>query len=370
MKTRFAAALILIALLAASCGKSAQTAERADDDAVTGKVFSCSIAYVYDAASSGEEATDASTRKRVKAFAEEHGFSYSEYRSGEDTGEVRLEALTAAAESGADIVVAPGVYSYSSILTAQLKYPDTAFLSVGCPKPDLAYGELLESNTHGIRFNYADAGYVAGYFSVYCGARCPGFVSFADHEEAASAFAGMIDGAADAADELGVTLKKFVCSRSAWDEETGAYSADRTPRIVIDEGGDVLVSMGGETAACCRASHITAIPVLPVAYTPVEPDCRILPYPVFDYGEAAVRALERFCSNGGRWQVRDAGTVEVAGGAEDSLDAVFDGTEERGATQEIFNEIIEGFKSGRIRTEGAESFAEVPAGRCEIVYVN
>ena len=334
-----------------------------------------SIAYVFDCEENAGEWYDVSASQALSDHAKSIGAVYIEYLPSDDTTEARLEAMSSAVEGGANIVVCAGYFSFLAALEAQDMYPDVAFLCIGDAEPYEVNGESLSKNTHCIVFCDEDAGYLAGYIALSEGSVTPGFCSFYENEQSSSVFSGFIQGVSDAARALGRENVNVVCGREAIfdvseDSDGNSVMTDLLPETVFSEGADTLAVGAAQFSYAVTAARIYDGTVIPICYVPEDKSGFEMPYPVYDYGSAAVSALRRFCENGASWSVRDAGTCSKVGIAEDALDVMFDRVKSSSFTRGDFDEIVSSFKRGETIISGAEKMSDVKEDNVKIVFVN
>ncbi|WP_297214332.1 BMP family lipoprotein, partial [uncultured Flavonifractor sp.] len=125
----------------------------------------------------------------------------------EATDDDRYDAMKAAVEGGAEVVVCAGYLQEAALKKAAIEFPDTPFVFIdGYPLSDDA-GNVL-ANVAGIAFKEEQAGYLAGYAAVKDGFTKLGFSGGGGGTNPACCRFGYgyVQGANDAAKELGVTV--------------------------------------------------------------------------------------------------------------------------------------------------------------------
>lgn len=141
----------------------------------------------------------------LRRFAEENGKTYKYYEPAEASVDGHLEEIDEAVRAGAKVIACAGKAFEPVIYTAQEKYEDVRFILIdGCPA-DKDGKETTAKNTAGVRFDEAEAGYLAGYAMVKDGCTDLGFIS-ADKSETAKNYGyGLVQGANTASKESSLT---------------------------------------------------------------------------------------------------------------------------------------------------------------------
>ena len=153
----------------------------ADPDAIEDSMTSADskyqVAFVTDVGQLKDKSFNQGTFDGVKLYAAANGLSYKYYQpanGSEATDDDRYDAMKAAVEGGADVVVCAGYLQEAALKKAAIEYPDTPFVFIdGYPLTDDAGNTL--SNVAGIAFKEEQAGYLAGYAAVMDGFTKLGF---------------------------------------------------------------------------------------------------------------------------------------------------------------------------------------------------
>ena len=181
------------------------------------------IAFVTDVGALKDKSFNQGTYDGVKLYAANNGLTYKYYQpANEDaaTDDDRYNAMVAAAEGGAEVIVCAGYLQEAAIRRAANAYPDIPFVFIdGYPIQEEATeydadGNALPNdspileNVAGISFQEEQAGYLAGYAAVMDGFTKLGFSGGGGGENAAcNRFGyGYLQGINAAAAELGVTV--------------------------------------------------------------------------------------------------------------------------------------------------------------------
>ena len=173
------------------------------------------VAFVTDVGFLKDKSFNQGTYDGVKLYAANNGLSYKYYQpanGSEATDDDRLNAMQAAVDGGAEVVVCAGYLQEAALRQAAMNNPDTDFIFVDGypldddPDPDVE-GEIL-TNVAGIAFKEEQAGYLAGYAVVKDGFTKLGFSGGGGgNNPACCRFGyGFVQGANAAAAEAGTTV--------------------------------------------------------------------------------------------------------------------------------------------------------------------
>ena len=186
----------------------------ADPDAIEDSMTSADskyqVAFVTDVGQLKDKSFNQGTFDGVKLYAAANGLSYKYYQpanGSEATDDDRYDAMKAAVEGGADVVVCAGYLQEAALKKAAIEYPETPFVFIdGYPLTDDAGNTL--SNVAGIAFKEEQAGYLAGYAAVMDGFTKLGFSGGGGGTNPACCRFGYgyVQGANAAALEKGVTV--------------------------------------------------------------------------------------------------------------------------------------------------------------------
>ena len=186
----------------------------ADPDAIEDSMTSADskyqVAFVTDVGQLKDKSFNQGTFDGVKLYAAANGLSYKYYQpanGSEATDDDRYDAMKAAVEGGADVVVCAGYLQEAALKKAAIEYPETPFVFIdGYPLTDDAGNTL--SNVAGIAFKEEQAGYLAGYAAVMDGFTKRGFSGGGGGTNPACCRFGYgyVQGANAAALEKGVTV--------------------------------------------------------------------------------------------------------------------------------------------------------------------
>ena len=164
---------ILLTLVLALC--SCAFAEAVDPDAIedtmTAEDGVYELAFVTDVGQLKDKSFNQGTWNGVKTYAAANGLSYKYYQpanGNEATDDDRYDAMKAAAESGAKVVVCAGFLQETALAKAAAEFTDVKFIFIdGYP--------IGLDNVAPVAFKEEQSGYFAGYAVVMDGFTKLGF---------------------------------------------------------------------------------------------------------------------------------------------------------------------------------------------------
>ena len=223
MKKILALVLALCMIFAlAACGQSAapaaeapaaeapaaeEAAVSADDisDEMTSADGKYEVAFVTDVGQLKDKSFNQGTFDGVKLYANANGLSYKYYQPAngdQATDDDRYDAMKAAADNGAKVIVCAGFMQGNALAKAAAEFTDVKFVFVD----GWAFDGL--DNIAGIAFKEEQCGYLAGYATVKEGFTKLGFCGGGGGTNPACCRYGygFVQGAAAAAKEMGVSV--------------------------------------------------------------------------------------------------------------------------------------------------------------------
>lgn len=226
--------LVLVFSLAACGGGETETPEPTTYE----------IAMITDVGTIDDKSFNQGTWEGVVAYAEENGVSHKYYKPTEQSTDAYLAAIQLAVEGGAKVVVTPGFLFEEPIYLAQELYPEVNFILIDGTPHNADYSDFrTDPNTVGIFFAEEQSGYLAGYAAVKDGYTKLGFMGGMAVPAVVRFGYGFVQGAEDAAKELGLT------SVDVKYHYTGGF--DATPEVQTlatswyAEGTEVIFACGG-----------------------------------------------------------------------------------------------------------------------------
>lgn len=197
----------------------------ADDieDNMTSEDGKYQVAFVTDVGQLKDKSFNQGTYDGVKLYAAANGLSYKYYQPAngdQATDDDRYDAMKAAVETGAEVVVCAGYLQEAALREIANEFPEVPFVFIdGYPLQAEAtqYDENgnalpndspILTNVAGIAFQEEQAGYLAGYAAVKDGFTKLGFSGGGGGtNDACCRFGyGYVQGANAAASELGITV--------------------------------------------------------------------------------------------------------------------------------------------------------------------
>ena len=205
------AILLAMAMLLCSCAFAEAVNPDDIEDNMTSADGTYELAFVTDVGQLKDNSFNQGTWNGVKAYAAANNLSYKYYQpanGNEATDDDRYDAMKAAADAGAKVVVAAGYMQGTALTKVATEYPETNFVFIdGWPLAD-ENGNVL-TNVAPIAFQEEQCGYLAGYAIVKEGFTKLGFSGGGGGTNAACCryLYGFAQGAEAAAKEMGVDVE-------------------------------------------------------------------------------------------------------------------------------------------------------------------
>ncbi len=217
-------------------------------DSMTSSDGKYQVAFVTDVGQLKDKSFNQGTFDGVKLYANANGLSYKYYQpanGSEATDDDRYDAMKAAVDGGAEVVVCAGYLQEAALKRAAIEFPDIPFIFIdGYPLADDAGNTL--TNVAGISFKEEQAGYFAGYAAVKDGFTKLGFSGGGGGtNDACCRFGyGYVQGANAAAAELNTTVDM----NYSW-EYGASFSASAELQTMISgwyaNGTEIVFACGG-----------------------------------------------------------------------------------------------------------------------------
>ena len=276
------------------------------------------VAFVTDVGQLKDKSFNQGTFDGVKLYANANGLSYKYYQpanGSEATDDDRYNAMKAAVEGGAEVVVCAGYLQEAALRQAAMDYPEIPFIFIdGYPlddDPDPAVEGNILTNVAGISFQEEQAGYLAGYAAVKDGFTKLGFSGGGGGtNDACCRFGyGYVQGANAAAAELDITVDM----NYSW--EYGATFQASTELQTMISG---WYANGTQIVFACGGSMFQSIAAAASAN-----DCYVIGVDVDQAGESdcVITSAMKGLSDAVQWAVGHVydGTFDTIGGAATSL---------------------------------------------------
>ena len=235
--------LVLALILALGSFALAEAVDPATiEDNMTSDNGTYEVAFVTDVGQLKDKSFNEGTWNGVKLYASENGLSYKYYQPAngdQATDDDRYDAMKAAADAGAKVIVCAGFMQGTALEKAANEFADVKFIFID------GWGMGLD-NVVGVAFKEEQCGYLAGYAVVKDGYESLGYAGGGGGTNPACMRYGygFIQGANDAAKEMGKTVDmKF----------TWAYGASFSPSAELqtlisgwyEAGTEIVFSAGG-----------------------------------------------------------------------------------------------------------------------------
>ena len=223
-------------------------------DTMTSSDNKYQVAFITDVGQLKDKSFNQGTFDGVKLYAAANGKSYKYYQPANGdaaTDDDRYDAMKAAVEGGAEVIVCAGFMQEAALKKAAAEFPEVPFIFIdGYP--------IGLDNVAGISFQEEQSGYLAGYAVVKEGFEKLGFTGGGGGTNPACCRFGygFVQGANDAAKELGKTVDinyswqygaSFQASPELQTMMNGWYS--NGTEIVFACGGSMFNSVAAAAAA-------------------------------------------------------------------------------------------------------------------------
>ena len=266
MKKRIAA-MVLAGAMALSLAPAYAVTE------VKAEASDMKIAMVTDSGDITDQSFNQTTYEACKEWAADNGSDFNYYKPESDSDEARNASVDQAVADGANVIVLPGYMFAATIVEQSEMYPDVKFIA-----PDVSAGDICEKGVgEGYTYNPDDyevtdyynadnvycctyqeevSGYMAGYAAVKFGYKHLGFLGGMSVPAVTRFGYGYIQGADEAAKELGITDEvelEYVCGGQFYgDADITAYMdtwyGSKGVEVVFACGGGIYTS-AAEAAA-------------------------------------------------------------------------------------------------------------------------
>ena len=259
---KFLTALLALTLVLSVCAFGVAESVNPDDiaDTMTSESGAYELAFVTDVGQLKDKSFNQGTFDGVKLYANANGLSYKYYQPAngdQATDDDRYDAMKAAVEGGAKVVVCAGFMQGTALTKAATEFADTNFVFIdGWPltKED---GTVL-TNVAPIAFKEEQAGYFAGYAIVMEGFTKLGFAGGGGGTNAACCRygSGFVQGAEAAAAAKGVDVE----IKYSW-LYGSSFSASSELQTMIsgwyETGTEIVFACGGSMFASITAAAST-----------------------------------------------------------------------------------------------------------------
>ena len=235
------------------------------DDNMTSADGKYEVAFVTDVGQLKDKSFNQGTFDGVKLYAANNGLSYKYYQPAngdQATDDDRYDAMKAAVDGGAKVVVCAGFMQGTALARAAEEFTDAKFIFIDGNSLKDSNDQVL-SNAAGIAFKEEQCGYFAGYAVVKEGYEKLGFTGGGGGTNPACVRFGwgFAQGANDAAKELGKTVEL----NYSW-EYGASFSASSELQTMISgwyaNGTEIVFACGGsmfQSVAAAAAANDGAV---------------------------------------------------------------------------------------------------------------
>ena len=242
----------------APSGEAAAPASTDDPDAIPDSMTSADgkyeVAFVTDVGQLKDKSFNQGTYNGVKLYAYNHGLTYKYYQPAngdQATDDDRYDAMKAAADGGAKVIVCAGFMQGTALEKAAKEFTDVNFVFIDGWSMGL-------DNVAGIAFKEQECGYFAGYAVVKEGFEKIGFCGGGGGTNPACCRYGygFAQGVNDAAKELGKTVDlnytwqygaAFSASPEMQSLAAGWYT--NGTEVIFSAGGSIFQSIAAAASA-------------------------------------------------------------------------------------------------------------------------
>ena len=224
------------------------------DDNMTSEDGKYEVAFVTDVGQLKDKSFNQGTFDGVKLYAANNGLSYKYYQPAngdQATDDDRYDAMKAAVDGGAKVIVCAGFMQGTALEKAAKEFTDTKFVFIDG-------WSLGLDNVAGIAFNEEQCGYLAGYAVVKEGYTKLGFTGGGggDNPACCRYGYGFVQGASAAAAEMGVKVEmnyswlygaSFSASTELQTMASGWY--ENGTEVIFACGGNMFQSVAAAAAA-------------------------------------------------------------------------------------------------------------------------
>ena len=348
-------AVLMVAALFAGCGSKAPAEAPAEAPAAAGFDYEAipnempaadgkyQIAFVTDVGQLLDKSFNQGTWEGVKRYATENGKAYKYYQpSNGDTATDadRYDAMKAAVDNGAEIIVCAGYLQAKALAQAAEAFPEVKFVFIDGWATGIA-------NVMSIDFQEEQSGYLAGYAAVKEGYTKLGFTGGGGGENPACCRFGYgyVQGAQAAAAEMGVNVEM----KYSW-EYGSSFGASPELQTMLNgwytAGTEVIFACGG---SMCQSAFAAAGAndgvVIGVDVDQSSQSEYVVTSATKGLREAVMVACDIFYS--GKWD-EVGGNCTTLGAAEDAVGLPAATWSMKKFSVEDYNKLFESLKNGSV----------------------
>ena len=274
------------------------------------------VAMVTDVGNIDDKSFNEFTWKGCSDWATENGMVANYYRPSEDSDEARIETIKTAIDKGANVIVCPGYLFGATYQQLPQQYPEVMFLGI-----DLGIGDVPapQANTALITYQEEQSGFLAGYAAVMDGYTKLAFLGGIDVPAVVRYGFGFVQGANQAATELGntadVSVKYWYSGTFGPNDEIKTKTAGW-----YTEGTQIIFACGGGIVYSAITSADEANgKLIGVDVDQANISERVVTSAKKELENSVKLALSDLLANGGKWSAAYAGVENKLGAAQDCV---------------------------------------------------
>ena len=375
------AALMVFALVACGGGNGEDTTDPSDeqnnqavsyddiDDTMTSEDGTYELAFVTDVGQLKDKSFNQGTWDGLKKYAYDNEKSYKYYQPAngdQATDDDRYDAMAAAANAGAKVIVCAGFMQGNALAKAAEEFTDVCFVFIdGWPLSDS--NEQPLKNVAAVDFQEEQSGYLAGYAAVKEGYTKLGFTGGgAGENPACCRFGyGFVQGAEAAAKEAGATVDM----NYSW-QYGASFSASPELQTMLNgwytNGTEVVFCCGGSMCASAfAAASANDGAVIGVDVDKSSQSETVITSATKGLREAVAYVLAKYYDNA--WE-EIGGTQTTLGAANDAVGLPTDTWSLEKFTVEEYEALLAGMKAGTVSVD--KDYANLSADALEAVTLN
>ncbi len=259
------AGVMTLSLVGCSSSTTSTSASTSTDD--TAATSDMKVAMITDSGEITDQSFNQTTYEASKEWAEDNGSEFKYYKPSGDSTDARVQAVETAIAEGYNVIVMPGYLFAGTVVEVCEEYPDVKFIAIDCGIGDLleaavtAAGESYDytpdnwtlsdyvdiSNVYCAVYQEEIPGYMVGYAAVKLGYTKLGFLGGMAVPAVERYGLGYVQGASDAAAELGITVEINYAYGGVFAEDPSITAAMETwysngTEVVFGCGGRVYIS--------------------------------------------------------------------------------------------------------------------------------
>lgn len=226
------------------------------------------VAMITDYGDITDQSFNQTTYEAAKAWCEANGVDFTYYKPAGDSTAERVAMVEKADDEGYNVLIMPGYAFGGTIAEVQGDYPEVKFVALDVSAGDLGEGVEVGSNVYCAVYQEELCGYMAGYAAVKLGYKHLGFLGGMAVPAVVRYGFGFVQGANDAAAELGiagdVTVEYVYGNQFYGDADITAYMDNWYQTLGVEVvfacGGGIFTS-AGEAAAKVPGAKVIGVDV-------------------------------------------------------------------------------------------------------------